>query len=199
MIQIHDSKSENEPKTPAQEISQQNSSVNWANKILPVRMQTIVSAGILSMMLLFSPIFTPKASASWVRFARVLFRGAVILLLEEGMRSNSATAAPSNAPQGTNAQAIKNKLSGGTVDYSNDTSEMSGKVERVWQQNRQRANETGIGGKIRWNDGVVSTILFLDGSRVRVWSSGKEYGGQWGWSGGTLYVRMDAGGFYRFR
>jgi hypothetical protein len=113
--------------------------------------------------------------------------------------SNDQPSTGQSSPSSSFYAAIGDKISGGTVEYSSDTSKIAGNVQRVWEQNKTQRDESGIACQIKWNDGITSRMLFLDGSRVRVWSFGNEYGGRWEWDDGTLYVKMDAGGFYRFR
>ena len=167
------------------------------SRIFYFKARKTVFAVSLSVLMLLSPVLTHTASASWWKLARDLLLGVGSSFLYDAIK-NPADAGVSNSKI-TYSQAITTQLDRGIVDYYSDNFQVSGKVARIWNQQRGKAKDSGIGGQILWDDGVVSRILFLNDSRVRIWVEGKEYGGKWGWKNGTLYAQADAGGFYRFR
>jgi len=85
------------------------------------------------------------------------------------------------------------------VASSGQSGNFSGRITESWVQQQQNSNNSGVAASIDWDDGIVSSILLLENSRVRVWVAGIEYGGKWSWdSTGYLSVRMDGGSKYRF-
>ncbi|NEQ38948.1 MAG: hypothetical protein F6K40_22815 [Okeania sp. SIO3I5] len=85
------------------------------------------------------------------------------------------------------------------VAYSDESGKFSGKITEFRVRQQQDINNSTVAAIIDWDDGVVSSILFKENSRVRVWVAGIEYGGKWYWdSTGYLSIKMDAGSKYRF-
>jgi hypothetical protein len=147
----------------------------------------------LTALISLSPVFTLKASANWLQLLRDIMVGLTINSLYDTLTQNSSI---------TYQEAIKNELRGGIVDFFGDNLEISGRVIGVSEVERSRVIDSGVEGVIRWDDNVVSTILFIDKSKVRVRTKGEEdivYTGQWAFHDGTLYVVMDGGSLYQFR
>ncbi|NET11899.1 MAG: hypothetical protein F6K08_03085 [Okeania sp. SIO1H6] len=94
---------------------------------------------------------------------------------------------------------VKHLDKGKYISSSGRSGRFHGNVTRSWVQEKPNIQDSGVAAKIAWRDGVFSTILFRENSRVRVWVEGKEYGGQWQWdSTGHLSIAMDRGAKYRF-
>jgi hypothetical protein len=132
----------------------------------------------------------PSALAQdfWIRFAQELF----IEAAKEGIRSYGRRELPVNQSEAFDS-VISRYIAGRRVDFSNnnDGRQFSGTVTSSWVQRNGNTSQSGAAGAISWKDGVNSTVLFLENQRVRIWSSKKEYGGQWIAKDGVLYVRTD--------
>lgn len=117
--------------------------------------------------------------------------------IETGTKRNSSG---NDSSGNDNFESIVRYVSNSPVDFESRSLQISGKVIQANERELQKAYDSGVAAKIEWNDGVISTILFLKDSRVRVWDDGLEYEGQWfGSSSDTLQVRMDEGSRYVFR
>jgi hypothetical protein len=94
---------------------------------------------------------------------------------------------------------INSRINGGSVVFeSEDGRSFTGTVSTSEIRSRQKSEESGVAATIRWNDGVVSSILFMENSRVRVWVEGHESGGSWYGEGDQIFIKMDEGGKYKF-
>jgi len=100
-----------------------------------------------------------------------------------------------------NTKAIYDQINRGTVlFYSSDGSTpIRGQIASSEIRERQILEESGVTASITWNDGITSSILFMQDSKVRVWSEGVEYGGSWYWGADDLLeIRMNGGAKYQF-
>ena len=102
--------------------------------------------------------------------------------------------------QGTfNAEAISERINKGPILFtSTDGNTFRGQITTSEIRKRVKPEESGVAAGINWNDGVKSSILFMENARVRVWSENVEYGGSWSWNSNKLYVNMDNGSRYQF-
>ncbi|MDJ0519109.1 MAG: hypothetical protein QNJ74_23590 [Trichodesmium sp. MO_231.B1] len=90
-------------------------------------------------------------------------------------------------------------INGKKVTSSGQSGQFLGKVERIRIQKKPSSQETGVVAIICWHDGIQSNVLFLENSRVRVWTNSIEYGGKWYWdTAGYLRIKMDRGSQYIF-
>jgi len=172
---------------------------SWNHRLwsfLSNKIGTAISLIVLTSLISLSPVFTPKASANWLQLLRDIIVGLTINSLHDRFTQNPLT------PPITYQEAIKNELRGGIVDFFGENLEISGRVIGVSEVERIRVIDSGVEAIIRWDDNVFSTILFVNESKVRVWTKGEEhieYRGQWAFHNGTLYVVMDGGSLYQFR
>jgi hypothetical protein len=156
-----------------------------------------ISIGILIIFISTSPYSTKIASAQnfWVRFAQELF----IEAARESIRRYGRNELPVQQTDPFDS-AIASHIAGKRVDFSNhsDGRQFAGTITNSWVQSNSDTSQSGAAGTISWEDGVVSSILFLENQRVRIWSGEQEYGGEWIASDGVLYVRTDVESLYRF-
>ncbi|EKU97131.1 hypothetical protein Lepto7375DRAFT_1005 [Leptolyngbya sp. PCC 7375] len=175
------------------------SSINDQENITPLSttMWRFLSIGILSLVLGMSPYMSKAVLAQnfWVRLAQELF----IEAAKESFRNHGRNELPvqQSAPFD---DVIATHIAGKRVDFSNadDGRHFTGTVTSSWVQRNNNTSRSGAAGSISWEDGVVSSILFLENQRVRIWSGDTEYGGQWIANEGILYVKTDVGSLYRF-
>lgn len=111
---------------------------------------------------------------------------------------SSEESSAAEATESSQAQKIRNLLDNSSVDFTGENGSFAGQVSRAWVRSDGKVDEKGAAAKIKWEDDVTSSILFLDNGRVRVWEKGIEYGGTWSLSSGSLTVRMDKGARYSF-
>jgi hypothetical protein len=106
-----------------------------------------------------------------------------------------------NVPQVPFDTAMSEYIAGRKVDFygSRDGREYWGTVVSSWKQANYDTSKSGSAAAVDWNDGVKSSVLFLKNRRVRIWSYGKEFGGEWIVKNNILYVSTDDGAYYRFR
>ncbi|MFK8183965.1 MAG: hypothetical protein AB8B99_11370 [Phormidesmis sp.] len=108
--------------------------------------------------------------------------------------------AENNRAENSEYGRIVRYVNNSAVDFESRSLRVSGNVIQTDERERQKAYDSGVVARIEWEDGVISTILFLRDSRVRVWDEGLEYEGKWFWGASdTLQVRMDEGSRYVFR
>ncbi|WP_016951589.1 hypothetical protein [Anabaena sp. PCC 7108] len=94
-------------------------------------------------------------------------------------------------------EKIKSRVENSLVTFKNKDIQVSGKTTRALIRQTSKSEDSGVASRIEWDDGVVSSILFLENSNVRIWVKGVEYGGKWFWSpSGTLQVQTDQGSYY---
>ncbi|CAN1212644.1 hypothetical protein TUMEXPCC7403_20735 [Tumidithrix helvetica PCC 7403] len=171
--------------------------------------RNVASVAILTILISTSPFLSRTASAEtkqvridWVRLARELFvEFSKVVIRETVDEFIKASLNELNVPQPLPFDiAISKYIAGRRVDFSNemDGRQFSGIVIKSGIQRNSDTSESGAAGAISWEDGAFSTILFLENRRVRIWSSGKEYGGDWIAKNNVLYVRTDIGSLYRF-
>ena len=159
-------------------------------------MRNIASVRVLAFAISVSPCLSQVGSAQnfWVRLAQELF----IEVAKESISSYGRRELPVNQSQPFDS-AVSKYIAGKRVNFSNnDGRQYSGIVTSSWVQRNADTSRSGAAGAISWEDGVNSTILFLENQRVRIWSGGTEYGGQWIAKDGVLYVKTDAVSLYRF-
>ncbi len=90
-------------------------------------------------------------------------------------------------------------INGKKVTSFGQSGEFLGKVERIRIQKKLSSQDSGVVAIICWHDGIQSNVLFLENSRVRVWTNSIEYRGIWYWdTGGYLRIKMDRGSQYIF-
>jgi len=97
------------------------------------------------------------------------------------------------------SEEIESLIEDSSVNFQSGQFQASGDV--TWadrQEDSSNPANEGIAARIRWDDNVISTILFRDNNIVRVWESGDEYRGRWPLDSGVLRVQMDEGGKYIF-
>jgi hypothetical protein len=106
-----------------------------------------------------------------------------------------------NVPQVPFDTAMSEYIAGRKVDFYGlrDGREYWGTVVSSWKQADYDTSKSGSAAAVDWNDGVKSSVLFLKNRRVRIWSYGKEFGGEWIVKNNILYVSTDDGAYYRFR
>jgi hypothetical protein len=158
-------------------------------------LRTFISLALLTLFVSISPFLSRTAVAEewWVGIAKNLF----IEIAKESAREYIRTEFPAKQSEPFDRH-MSNYIAGRRVSYSNDTDQYSGAVKGSWVQNNGDTSKSGAAGEISWNDGIVSTVLFLNNQRVRIWSGGKEYGGRWLTKDNVLYVQTDLGALYRF-
>ena len=162
-----------------------------------IKVRRFLSIGVLSLALGISPYMSKAVVAQnfWVRLAQELF----IEAAKESFRDYGRNELPvqQSAPFD---DVIATHIAGKRVDFSNaaDGRHFTGAVTNSWIQRNTDTSNSGAAGYITWEDGVVSSILFLENQRVRIWSGETEYGGQWIANDGILYVKTDVGSLYRF-
>lgn len=134
------------------------------------------------------------------QFQQIKDTGKAEIKLEDGSTVTvMVTVGSSRLAASSELKKIKNYIENSFVNFKNKNVQVSGKTSRSWIQKTSRFEESGAAARIEWNDGVISTILFLEDSRVRVWVKGVEYGGEWSWSSsGRLQVQMNQGSHYSF-
>lgn len=163
----------------------------------PIQFHQVISIGLLTICITLSQPLTNIGTAQnfWVRLAQELF----IEAAKEGIRWYGRRELPVRQSEAFD-RAISKYIAGRRVDFSNytDGRHFTGKVTNSWIQRNHDTSQSGAAGAITWNDGVKSTILFLENQRVRIWSNKKEYGGQWIAKDNILYVKTDVGSLYRF-
>ncbi|NET26315.1 hypothetical protein [Okeania sp. SIO1I7] len=90
-------------------------------------------------------------------------------------------------------------INGKKVTSSGKSGQFLGKVDRIRIQKKTSSQDSGVVAIICWNDGIQSNVLFLENSRVRLWTNSIEYGGKWYWdTEGYLRIKMDRGSQYIF-
>ncbi|NEQ72188.1 MAG: hypothetical protein F6K23_03325 [Okeania sp. SIO2C9] len=90
-------------------------------------------------------------------------------------------------------------INGKKVTSSGQSGQFLGKVDRIRIQKKTSSQDSGVVAIICWNDGIQSNVLFLENSRVRLWTNSIEYGGKWYWdTAGYLRIKMDRGSQYIF-
>jgi hypothetical protein len=158
-------------------------------------LRTFISLALLTLFINISPFLSRAAVAEewWVGLAKSLF----IEMAKEGVSNYFRSEFPVQKSEPFDSQ-MSNYIAGRRVLYNNDTDQYSGTITGSWTQNNGDTSKSGAAGKINWNDGIVSTVLFLNNQRVRIWSGGKEYGGYWLTKDSVLYVQTDLGALYRF-
>lgn len=149
-------------------------------------MRTFISLAILTIFINLSPFWSRTAVAEewWVGLAKGLF----IEMAKQGVSNYFRNEFPVQQSKPFDSQ-MSNYIAGRRVHYNNDKDQYSGTVTGSWTQNNGDTSKSGAAGKIYWNDGIVSTVLFLNNQRVRIWSGGKEYGGRWLTKDNILYVQ----------
>jgi len=120
--------------------------------------------------------------------------------LEDGSTATvTVTVGSSQSAASSELEKIKSRVENSLVTFKNKDVQVSGKTTGSWIQQTSKPEDSGAASRIEWDDGVVSTILFLENSKVRIWVKGVEYGGKWSWSpSGTLQVQTDQGSYYSF-
>jgi hypothetical protein len=170
---------------------------NWNAYPLFKKYRNVLSIGILTILLSISPHLSKMGSANsfWIKFAQELF----IEVAKEGVRSYNRRELPVNQSEPFDS-VISKYVAGRRVDFSNknDGRQYSGRIIKSWIQRDSDTSQSGAAGAISWKDDVVTKIIFLENQRVRIWSGGKEYGGQWIAKDSILYVKTDVGSLYRF-
>ncbi|NET46217.1 hypothetical protein [Okeania sp. SIO2B3] len=100
----------------------------------------------------------------------------------------------------SNSSQNLQSINGKKVTSSGQSGQFLGKVDRIRIQKKTSSQDSGVVAIICWNDGIQSNVLFLENSRVRVWTNQIEYGGKWYWdTEGYLPIKMDRGSQYIFR
>lgn len=157
--------------------------------------RTFTSLVLLTLLVNISPFLSRTAVAEewWVELAKSLF----VEMAKQGVTDYIRTEFPAKQSEPFDRQ-MSNYIAGRRVSYNNDTDQYSGTVTGSWVQNNGDTSKSGAAGEVSWNDGIVSTVLFLNNQRVRIWSGGKEYGGSWLTKDNVLYVQTDLGALYRF-
>lgn len=162
-----------------------------------INLRNVLFIGFLTILISTSPFLSKIGTAQnfWVRLAQELF----IEAAKESIKRYSRNELPVQQSEPFDT-IIAQHIAGRRVNFFNadDGSQFAGKVTRSWVQRNSDTSHSGAAGAISWEDGVVSTILFLENQRVRIWSSETEYGGQWIAKDGVLYVKTDIGSLYRF-
>jgi hypothetical protein len=156
-----------------------------------------ISVVILAMLINVSPYLSKIGAAEefWIRVVKELF----IEAGKEGIRRYNKRELPVNQSEPFDSE-ISKYLAARRVNFSNKTDgrNYSGRVIRSWMQRNSDTSQSGAAVAISWKDDVVTKIIFLENQRVRIWSGGKEYLGQWIAKDGILYVKTDVGSLYRF-
>lgn len=99
----------------------------------------------------------------------------------------------------TNLYDLQQYIANKRVSFVGEKVQTIGTVMSVEVRNNRQSNENGVIAVIEWDDGVVSSILFLENTRVRAWENRFEYGGNWSWSyEKNIEVQMDEGAKYSF-
>lgn len=127
--------------------------------------------------------------------------GKAEIKLEDGsIATVTVTVGGSQVSANPELEKLKNHIAENSfVNFKYKGVQRTGNVSRSWTQKTSKFEESGAAARIGWNDGVISTVLFLENSRVRVWVKGIEYGGKWFWSpSGVLQIQMDRGSHYSF-
>lgn len=99
----------------------------------------------------------------------------------------------------TNLYDLQKYIVDKRVSFVGEKVQTLGTVMSVEIRDNRQSNENGVIAVIEWDDGVESSILFLENTRVRAWENRFEYGGNWNWSyEKNLEVQMDEGAKYSF-
>jgi hypothetical protein len=127
--------------------------------------------------------------------------GKIEIKLEDGSRVTVPVTLSSSQLSALAASSelekIKSSVENSLVTFKNKDIQVSGKTAIALIRQASKPEDSGVVSKTEWNDGVVSSILFLENSKVRIWVKGVEYGGKWFWSpSGTLQVQTDQGSYY---
>jgi hypothetical protein len=124
--------------------------------------------------------------------------GKTEIKLEDGSTVTVAvTVGSSQLAVSSELEKIKSRVENSLATFKNKDTQVSGKTTRAWIQQTSKPEDSGAATRTEWDDGVVSSILFLENSNVRIWLKGVEYGGKWSWSpSGTLQVQTDQGSYY---
>jgi hypothetical protein len=124
--------------------------------------------------------------------------GKTEIKLEDGSTVTvPVTVGSSQIATNSELEKIKSRVENSPVTFKNKDTQVSGKTTKAWIQQTSEPEDSGAATRTEWDDGVVSSILFLENSKVRIWVKGVEYGGKWSWSpSGTLQVQADQGSYY---
>jgi hypothetical protein len=124
--------------------------------------------------------------------------GKTEIKLEDGSKVTvEVTVGSSQIATNSELEKIKSRVENSPVTFKNKDTQVSGKTTTAWIQQTSKSEDSGAATRTEWDDGVVSSILFLENSKARIWVKGVEYGGKWSWSpSGTLQVQTDQGSYY---
>ncbi|WP_016951591.1 hypothetical protein [Anabaena sp. PCC 7108] len=124
--------------------------------------------------------------------------GKTEIKLEDGSTLTvEVTVGSSQIATNSELEKIKSRVENSLVTLKNKDIQVSGKTTKAWIQQTSEPEDSGAATRTEWDDGVVSSILFLENSKARIWVKGVEYGGEWSWSpSGTLQVQTDQGSYY---